>query len=90
MTARGPGTEAEPEITWHLDPSVWKRAHLGRCEAELWCIETGGATGWAVFGPGDRQARYQGAEPFPEQAQGVAERVLRACRAGEAAPGDLA
>ena len=65
-------------ITWHLDPTVWKRARLGRCQAEMWCLEIGGGTGWAVFGPDAGPASGQGTAPTPEEAQAQAERALRA------------
>jgi len=64
-------------ITWHLDPSVWKRARLGQCQAEMWCVEIDGETGWAVFGAGDMTARYQDSAPTPGEAQAQAERALR-------------
>jgi hypothetical protein len=65
-------------ITWRLDPTVWKRARLGRCSAEMWCVEIGAATSWAVFGPGAGPALRQGTEPTPEKAQEQAEHTLRA------------
>lgn len=64
-------------ITWSLDSTVWKRARLGSCQAEMWCVEIDGETGWAVFGPDDMTARAQGTAPTPEQAQEEAERILR-------------
>jgi hypothetical protein len=73
-----PGRPPAPApITWHLDPTVWKTARLGMCSAEMWCVEIGGETGWAVFGPGPGLARCQNTEPTPEQAQERAETALR-------------
>jgi hypothetical protein len=71
-------TETAQAITWHLDATVWKVARLGLCRAEMWCVEIGGETGWAVFGPGPGVARHQDTAPTPAQAQARAERALRA------------
>ena len=62
------------EITWHLDPTCWQRARLGRAEALLWWEDD--RVEWAVYAGGALESAERGCGP-EEAARAAAEAALR-------------